>query len=316
MVAATLGTTAEAKHNLPAQLEGTDFPSDLAMLNRAGHGRMFGWGDVVPADTDTGWGKGALFLHTNGVGGDDLVFQNNGSTTSAAFIEITSVAGADFGATGMLTDVIAESTPATGVTADGVLLKDNAVTAPGGVVSAGGTTILLARPGCVCHTGGQAAQSTADGFDATPSVTEIYYSEVFVPCNMGVTGIAFFNGSNVTDSTHSALLDVDGALVTGSATGAVQMAGADAYQKIPFTGGVITVLGPATYYVAQIFDGTASRYNAHGIGGVVTTGVELTLNTTMRAGVITGQSYAAIPATNALNATIWTTDLGPIASLY
>ena len=36
-----------------------------------------------------------------------------------------------------------------------------------------------------------------------------------------VTGISWFNGGTAgTDSRHSALLDADGALVTGSATGA------------------------------------------------------------------------------------------------
>lgn len=321
MAVLTLGTTPEAKHNLPNQLEGTDFPSNLAIFNRAGHGRMFGWGDTLPANGTTGWGKGAIFLDTNGAAADLLVFVNNGTTSSSTFVEVTSPAGTDFGSTGMLTDVVLESTSTAGVTVDGAVLKDggiklSGVTTPaGGVAPAGGTTIVLARPGAVCHTGGQSAQSTADGFDAQPVITEIYYSELFVPCSMSVTGISFFNGSNVTDSTHSALLDADGALVTGSATGAIQMSGTDTYQRIPFSGGAITVLGPATYYVAQIFDGTASRYNAHGIGGVVTTGVELSLNAAMVAGKITSQSYAAIPATNSLTLT-WVTDLGPIASLY
>ncbi len=315
MAKLTTGVPPEAKHNLPAQISGSRFPTTFAGLFVPGLGRLEGWGTAVPTDGDTGWAKSAIFHHTDGSGGDDLIYQNNGSLTSCAFIEITSVAGADFGATGIKSDVVLESTGAAGVTIDGVLHKDNALTAPGGLPPAGGTTIVLARPGAVCHTGGQSAQSTADGFDATPIVTEIYYSELFVPCNMSVTGISFFNGSNVTDSTHSALLDADGALVTGSATGAVQMSGADGYQRIPFTGGAITVLGPATYYVAQIFDGTTSRYNAHGIGGVVTTGVELSLSAVMVAGKITGQSYAAIPATNTLTLT-FTTDLGPIASLY
>lgn len=198
---------------------------------------------------------------------------------------------------------VGETTALTGVT-----------TPTAGLAPAGGTTIVLARPGCV-HTGGVAAKATADGFNATPVITEIYYSECFIPCNMAVTGISVFNGSVASDDWHLALLDADGALVTGSATGATTSSGTDAYQRIPFSGGVITVQGPATYFVAGICDGTTDRYNAHGIGGVVTTGVELNLSATMVAGKITGQTYGAIPATNTLTLT-WTTDLGRIASLY
>jgi hypothetical protein len=44
-------------------------------------------------------------------------------------------AAEDYGAQGIKTDLIAESTAATGVTIDGVLLKDNAVTASSGITA-------------------------------------------------------------------------------------------------------------------------------------------------------------------------------------
>ncbi len=200
-------------------------------------------------------------------------------------------------------------TLAASLTIDTTLATTGVITPTGGTAPAGGTTIVLARPGCV-HTGGFPATATAEGINATPVITEIYYSELFVPCNMSVTGIAAFNGSVASDDWHRALLDADGALVTGSATGAVTSSGTDVYQKVPFTGGAITVLGPATYFVAQICDGTTDRYNAH---GTATTG--LAFSTSMVVGVITAQTFAAIPATNTLALT-YTTDVGPIASLY
>lgn len=187
-------------------------------------------------------------------------------------------------------------------------------TSNGGIRPAGSTAIILARPGCV-HTGNVPATYTAQGFNATPIVTEIYYSELFVPCNMGVTGISVFNGSVASDDWHLALLDADGGLVVGSATGAVTSSGTDIYQKIPFTGGVLMVKGPATYFVAGICDGTTDRYNAHGEGGVVTTGTELGFTKNLVAGKITSQTFGAIPSTNTLALT-FTTDLGRIASLY
>lgn len=197
----------------------------------------------------------------------------------------------------------------TGTTNVGILLASGAATVSGGLAPAGGTTIVLARPGSV-HTGGLPATATAEGNNATPIITEIYYTEIFVPCNMSVTGISVFNGSVSSDDWHRALLDADGALVTGSATGGVTSSGTDVYQKVPFTGGAITVVGPATYFVAQICDGTTDRYNTHGNGTA-----ELGFALNLVAGKITSQTYAAIPATNSLTLT-FTTDLGPIASLY
>lgn len=198
----------------------------------------------------------------------------------------------------------------TGAATVATTLGVTGITTPiGGVAAALSTTLRTANAGCF-HTGGVTAIANSDGFDATPVVTEIYYSEIFVPCNTTVTGIAVFNGSVASDDWHRALLDQDGDKVTGSDTGAVTSSGTDVYQKVPFSGGAITLLGPATYYVAQICDGTTDRYNAHGEGTA-----ELGFNTAMVAGKITGQTYGAIPATNTLTKT-FTTDLGPIASLY
>lgn len=137
----TTGVPPEAKHNLPHQLSGSRFPTTYAGTFVPGLGRLDGWGTVVPTDGDTGWAKAALFRHTDGSGGDDLIYQNNGDITDCRFIEITSVAGADFGATGIKTDVVLESTSATGVTLDGVRLKDGGVTllAGGDVLGGGGT---------------------------------------------------------------------------------------------------------------------------------------------------------------------------------
>ncbi len=116
MAVLTTGVKPEDKHNLPSQLSGSRFPTTYAGTFVPGLGRLDGWGTSVPTDGDTGWAKAALFRHTDGEDGDDLIYQNNGTLTSCAFIEITSVAGADFGATGLLGDNILESTTGSGVT--------------------------------------------------------------------------------------------------------------------------------------------------------------------------------------------------------
>lgn len=172
------------------------------------------------------------------------------------------------------------------------------MTPVGGIAAAGG----LAAYATAVHSGGAPAMASGDGYDSTPVVTEIYISEIFVPANMSVAGIAVLNGSVASDDWHRALLDKDGALVAGTPTGAVTSSGTDSYQKAPFTGGAVTVLGPATYYVAQICDGVVDRYNTHALGAFI-------------AGKITSQTYGAIPATNTLPSG-FTANLGPIASLY
>lgn len=132
------------QHRLEEDLKGASFidtATDTGILDLQGHGKMIGWGDTVPADGSTGWGKAAIFFHTNGANADDLIYENSGDTTSSTFVSVTSVAGGDFGATGMKADVVAESTAATGVTVDGVLSKDGAVTASGDVAAGDNATL-------------------------------------------------------------------------------------------------------------------------------------------------------------------------------
>lgn len=169
------------------------------------------------------------------------------------------------------------------------------------------------RPSGRCfHTGGSPAQLAADGVNATPVVTEIYVAELFIPATVLLTGIALFNGSDATDSVKLALFDASGMLLR--ATADTQMSGTDAYQRIPFAtdgaGAAATTLvtpGPATYYVGAIFDGTTSRFNAHGVGS-------------FGGGKITGAVYATAFVSTSLSITPPTTftaaSLPPIASVY
>lgn len=59
------------------------------------------------------------------------------------------------------------------------------ITPAAGIAAGGGFT---ARPVGI-HTGGVPAVAATDGTNATPSITETYCSEVFIPCNMTITGV-------------------------------------------------------------------------------------------------------------------------------
>lgn len=144
-------------------------------------------------------------------------------------------------------------TPATAVT--------GALTPTGGVVAAGG---FSASPRMI-HTGAVPAVATTDGTDATPVTTETYCSEVFVPCNMTITGVALFNGSNVTGNVTVGLADSTGAPIAAAKSATTAGSGTDAYQRVPFAA-PYAAKGPATYYIQVQYDSGTARYNAHTLG--------------------------------------------------
>lgn len=148
------------------------------------------------------------------------------------------------------------------------------------------------------HTGGNPASVSTDFTDATPATTETYIAEVFVPVTVTLTGIAVFNGSDVTGNTAVALANADGTVVASSA--ATAGSGTDAYQRIPFTT-PYTAVGPATYYVLRQQSSTTARYNAHTIGN-------------FGASKKTGETFGTF--TTITPPTTFTTALGPVASLY
>jgi hypothetical protein len=161
------------------------------------------------------------------------------------------------------------------------------------------------------HTGNQGAQLAADGNNSTPVTTELYVAELFVPATCFATGIAVFNGSDVTDNVKVALYDSAGNLLRASASTAGS--GVDSYQLVPFatgpTGAAATTVvlpGPATYYVGTCYAGTTSRFNTFAVGS-------------FGGGKITGLVFATNFASTALTITpptTFTTALAPIASLY
>lgn len=170
-----------------------------------------------------------------------------------------------------------------------------AQTPTGGIAAAGGFT---ASPRLV-HTGGSAPQVSTAGTDATPVATEVYIAEVFVPCNMTVTGLAVMNGSVASGNMKVGLADSTGAVVATSASTA--MSGTDAYQRIAFTA-TYAAKGPATYYALQFIDNNTARVNMHTFGN-------------FGASKQTGQTYAT-GFTTITPPTTFTTALAPIASLY
>lgn len=165
-----------------------------------------------------------------------------------------------------------------------------------GVPAAGGFT-NAAR--CF-HTGGISVTQSTDGNDTTPVITETYISEVHIPGNVTLTGIATFNGSAVSGNVVVGLANSSGVIVANSALAGTAQAGIDSFQRIPFTA-TYAAVGPATYYVVQQHSTTAARLNTHILGN-------------FGASKKTGETFGTL--TTITPPTTFTTALGPIASLY
>lgn len=183
-------------------------------------------------------------------------------------------------------------TPATTVT--------GALTPTGGVAAAGG---FSATPRLV-HTGGTSITQSTDGTEVTITNTVLYVAELFIPCNMTVTGAAVFWGATTDGNAKVALYDSAGTRVALSASTDVSGYTGDSFgTRIAFAS-PYAAKGPATYYLGVICDTGTNTINTHILGN-------------FGAGEVTGLVYA----TEAGYATItppttFTTAKGPIATLY
>lgn len=150
----------------------------------------------------------------------------------------------------------------------------------------------------VFHTGAAAPPTTTSGTDTTPVVTEEYVTEVFVPLNCQLTGVALLNGSAAAGNVTAILYDSNGGIVANSASTA--QSGTAAYQQIPFSAPV-NVRGPAKYFVGFQFSSTSARFRTHILGN-------------FGAAKKTGQVYGTLTALTAPST--FTTALGAIADVY
>lgn len=127
------------------------------------------------------------------------------------------------------------------------------------------TNLLPAARTLGIHTGGIPARATTDGNDSTPSTTETYVQEIFVPAGCRITGIRLFNGSVAAGNVTVALADAMGTPITGVVSASTAVAGTDAYQSVPFAVPYDAV-GPAKYHIMVQYSSATARYNTHTIG--------------------------------------------------
>lgn len=114
------------------------------------------------------------------------------------------------------------------------------------------------------HTGQHAAYVSTDGNNSTPSVTETYVSEIIVPAACTITGIAVFNGTDVTGSVTVGLATAAGVPIAAAKSASTAGSGTDAYQLIPFAAAYVAA--PGTYFIQVQYSSATARYNTHTLG--------------------------------------------------
>lgn len=141
------------------------------------------------------------------------------------------------------------------------LVASGIITPTGGIAAAASSSI---SPRYVI-TGGYPPIATTSGNNSTPSTTETYVTEIFVPANMTVTGVSVFNGSDVTGSMTVGLATAAGVPIAAAISASTAGSGTDAYQRIPFAA-AYAAIGPATYYIQVQYNSATARYNTHTVG--------------------------------------------------
>jgi len=134
-----------------------------------------------------------------------------------------------------------------------------------GLLPSGASTATAVASPRGIFIGQQPALTTSDGNNSTPVTTEVYVSEIFIPCNMTITGVTLFNGSDVTGNVFVGLASADGTPIAAAKSAATAGSGTDAYQRVPFATAYEAV-GPATYYIQVAYSSGTARYNTHTLG--------------------------------------------------
>jgi hypothetical protein len=262
-------------------------------IDTPGYGRQLVYATTAPVNGHVGFAPGCLYFVLQAWSGTTSIYINTGTVLSATWTAVI-LPG--------LGTIPAETIAALTVT--GAESVGGVLTPTGGIAATGG---FAASPRLV-HTGNEPAIATTSGVNsANNSANTIYLAECFVPCNMSVTGAALFNGTAVAGNVKMILYSLTGTTtgtkVAQSASTAVS--GTTGYQLVPFTGGPIAVLGPATYFIGAIFDDTTNDLRSHVVGsfgaGTYSTSVVYATDSTL--------TPVTLPTT-------FTTAVGPIASLY
>ena len=233
-----------------------------------------------------------LQADNNATNGDSWDFQSTVSQGGLSFLNNTSGSQVQkmLLTTGGNLSITGTFTPA------GAIIPSGGIQLTGGVTPLGGSTF---SPFAVSSTSGV-------GTSTTPSATTVYLTEVMIPWNTTLTGIAVNNAATCgTNKYIVALFNSSGAPVANSTTAGVTCSGANAWQDIPFTS-TYAAMGPQIMYAGVYMNGTTDRFYTIPAAGEYV-GI---------AGTVTGQSFGAVTSVSSSLPTTFTAGTGVIVHTY
>lgn len=220
------------------------------------------------------------------------------------------------GSGNVCTDTISEATSGAGITikhdvvldpgvdltlGTGVLtLGSGGIVGGSGAVTAGSGGLAIPSTPTVFHSGGVAPLAVTDGTEKVAATTESYVSEILIPFNCTLTGIAVLNATAVAGNVQISLADTTGAIITAAQTASTAAAGTAAYQQFPFA--VAYAAKAGRYFVVLQANNTGYKFRTHVLGNFT-------------AGKLTGGTFGTFTTVASLIGT-FTTGLGPICDTY
>ena len=282
----------QALRNTFVDQGGTD-EVDTIYLGASGTAGTF---RIYPSTASTGYTQWTM---TDNSGNYNITLTNAAfGQTTALTIPDPGAASASFVLTAGTQSIAGAKTFSGAMVASSTLGVTGVLTPTGGVAAAGG---FSAAPRGL-HSQGTPATASTSGNDSTPSTTETYITSMYVPCNMTITGVKLFNGSDVTGNVTVGLADaVTGEPIAAALSASTAGSGTDAYQAIPFATPYAAV-GPANYLVCVQYSSATARYNTHTVG-------------TDPCIVQTSTVYGTMPTVSPLP-TAFVTNVGNIMSFY
>lgn len=214
-------------------------------------GRLGATTPAFTVDSSTGSQVGGLKVTGSATGGTTAVVCTDSGADNSLTIDAKGAGTIKLGNTSTGAVTIKPATTITGI-----------LTPTGGIGSPVANTKVLKPTGV--HTCCQPAFASTVGTDTSNTNTEAYCGAINIAGNCSTTGVSVFNGTAVAGNIKIYLFNSDGTAAL-AATASTAQAGTDAYQRIAWAGGPISLVGPATYYIVWTGDTTGATQKVNQI---------------------------------------------------
>lgn len=259
-----------------------------------GVGVTLAYGSSAPSNGAVGFAPGCEFRLYSAYSAGAQVYINAGTAASATWYADTAPSGTN-------TFTSATITTATIPNFAGAESHAGIITPVAGVAPAGG---FSATPGGVVHTQGKPCTLSTEGSDLTPAAsTTAYVCEIFIPCNMTLTGVKTLNGAAVGSTVQVQLYTSAGVGIAACVTAATTTSGGAGTQQAIAFAAPYAAVGPAKYLLVFQYGATSERPRCHALG----TAFGIAQATT---------TLGATPTAISPLPTAFTATQQPIASLY